>query len=129
MFQEMQCSLGGGSSSVQVQEGEVSLPASGTTPPPVTLPFEPDYLRIYPTFPLSATYAIECIYTKNPDGFSTKTMQTKTYTSGSSTYTSGQTSLPNNAWGRLHDVSSNTFSCNNSDNSVTTMKYIAIKYT
>lgn len=119
----------GGGSGVQVKEGEITLPSSGTASE--SLPFEPDYLRVYPTFPLSATYAVESIYTKNPDGFggTSKTMQTKTYTSGNTTYTTSTANLPNNSWGRLNDVSSNGFTYNNYDSSVTTMKYIAIKYT
>ena len=117
--------------SAQVQEGEITLPSSGTVFQ--SLDFEPDYLRVYPTFPLSATYAVECIYTKNPDGFggTVKTAQTKTYTSGSTTYSSSSISLPNTSWGCLNDVSSNGFTYNYYDNgySVTKMKYIAIKYT
>lgn len=130
MFNDMLAlGSGGESSGILVQEGEITLPASGTVTEP--LDFEPDYLRVYPTFPLSATYAIECIYTKNPVGFggTSKTMQTKTYTSGTTTYTSNSANLPNNSWGRLNDVSSNGFTYNNYDNSVTTMKYIAIKWT
>lgn len=131
MIQEMLAmSVGGGESSgILVQEGEITLPASGTVTEPLN--FDPDYLRVYPTFPLTKTYAIESIYTKLPDGFggTRKSAQYKTYTNGSDTYTTDASNLPLNAWGRLKDVTSDSFTHNYYDTSEQKLKYIALKWT